>query len=64
MKPVGLAVYKDYVYWIDEDTRNVMKVQKYKDSSRELVGAYADDLSDIAIVNTVKSEGRAFLSHE
>ena len=63
MKPLGLAVYKDYVYWI-EDTRNVMKVQKYKDSSRELVQVYADDLSDIAIVNTVKSEGRAFLSHE
>ena len=52
------------MYWIDEDTRYVMKVQKYKDSSRELLEANADDLSDIAIVNTVKSEGRAFLSHE
>jgi len=51
LKPVGLVVYKDYVYWIDKDTRNVVKVKKYNDSSREPVQAYVDDLSDIAVVD-------------
>jgi len=51
VKPVGLVVYKDYVYWIDKDTRNVEKVKKYNDSSRELVQDYVDDLSDIAVVD-------------
>ena len=58
LKPVGLVVYKDYVYWIDEDTRNVIKVKKYNDSSREPVQAYVDDLSDIAIVDITTSTGK------
>ena len=58
LKPVGLVVYKDYVYWIDEDTRNVIKVKKYDDSPREIVEAYVDDLSDIAIVDITTSTGK------
>ena len=58
VKPVGLVVYKDYVYWIDKDTRNVEKVKKYNDSSRELVQDYVDDLSDIAVVDISASTGK------
>ena len=56
-KPVGLVVYKDYVYWIDKYTRNVEKVKKYNDSSREPVQDYVDDLSDIAVVDITTSTG-------
>ena len=58
VKPVGLVVYKDYVYWIDKDTRKVEKVKKYNDSSRELVLNYVDDLSDIAVVDISTSTGK------
>ena len=58
VKPVGLVVYKDYVYWIDKDTRNVVKVKKYNDSSREPVQDYVDDLSDIAVVDITTSTGK------
>ena len=58
VKPVGLVVYKDYVYWIDKDTRKVEKVKKYNDSSRELVQNYVDDLSDIAVVDISTSTGK------
>ena len=58
LKPVGLVVYKDYVYWIDKDTRNVVKVKKYNDNSREAVQAYVHDLSDIAVVDVTTSTGK------
>ena len=58
MKPVGLAVYKNYVYWIDKDTRNVVKVKKYNDSPREPVQDYVDDLSDIVVVDITTSTGK------
>ena len=57
-KPVGLVVYKDYVYWIDKYTRNVEKVKKYNDSSREPVLDYVDKLSDIAVVDITTSTGK------
>ena len=28
LQPVGLAVHGSYVYWIDRESRNVMKIRK------------------------------------
>ena len=63
VKPVGLVVYMDYVYWIDKDTSNVVKVKKYNDSSREPVQEYVDDLSDIAVVDITTSTGKINTGH-
>ena len=28
LHPVGIVVFGDYVYWIDRESRNVMKIKK------------------------------------
>ena len=28
LQPVGLAVYGSYVYWIDRESQNVMKIRE------------------------------------
>ena len=57
LQPVGLVVYGDYVYWIDRQTRNVMKIKKEGEILGSTVQAAIDDLSDMIIVET-KTTGR------
>ena len=61
LSPVGLVVYGNYVYWIDKASRNVMKIKKNDRSGRTLVQGAVNDLSDIAIVDTLKTTGRTGL---
>ena len=61
LSPVGLVVYGNFVYWIDKASRNVMKTKKNDRSNPTLVQGAVNDLSDIAIVDTLKTTGRAGL---
>ena len=56
LQPVGLAVHGNYVYWIDSESRNVMRITE--DERRgEPVQAAIDDLSDMIVVDTLKRSG-------
>lgn len=54
LQPVGLAVHGSYVYWIDRESRNVMKIRE-DDVRGRTVQAAIDDLSDMIVVDTLKT---------
>jgi len=56
--PVGIAVFGDYVYWIDRESRNVMKIKKGGEGHVLTVQGVVDDLSDMVVVDARKSTGR------
>ena len=58
LHPVGIAVFGDYVYWIDHESRNVMKIKKKGEIHGSAVQAAVDDLSDMIVVDARKSTGR------
>ena len=58
LHPVGIAVFGDYVYWIDRESHNVMKIKKRGELLGSAVQATVDDLSDINFVDARKSIGR------
>ena len=58
---VSLAVHGNYVYWIDRERRNIMKTREDEDFGR-LVQAAIDDLSDMIVVDTLKTSGVIVLS--
>ena len=63
LQPVGLAVYGSYVYWIDRESRNVMKIREDDVRGRgRTVQAAIDDLSDMIVVDTLKTSGVKVLS--
>ena len=57
LHPVGIAVFGDYVYWIDHESRNVMKIKKRGEIHGSAVQAAVDDLTDMIVVDTRKSTG-------
>ena len=61
LQPVGLAVHGSYVYWIDRESRNVMKIREDDDRGRTVQQAI-DDLSDMIVVDTLKTSGVIVLS--
>ena len=61
LQPVGLAVYGSYVYWIDRESRNVMKIRE-DDVRGRIVQAAIDDLSDMIVVDTPNTSGVVVLS--
>ena len=61
LQPVGLAVHGSYVYWIDRESRNVMKIRE-DDVRGRTVQAAIDDLSDMIVVDTLKTSGVKVLS--
>ena len=58
LNPVGLVVYGSYVYWIDHESHNVMKIKKTEEIHGSTVQAAIDGLSDMVVVDTRKSTGR------
>ena len=58
LHPVGIVVFGDYVYWIDRESRNVMKIKKRGEVLGSAVQAAVDDLSDMIVVDARKSTGR------
>ena len=60
LHPVGIVVFGDFVYWIDRESRNVMKIKKRGElhGTGSAVQAAVDDLSDMVVVNARKSTGR------
>ena len=58
LHPVGIVVFEDYVYWIDRESRNVMKIKKRGEILGSAVQAAVDDLSDMIVVDARKSTGR------
>ena len=58
LRPVGIVVFGDNVYWIDGGSRNVMKIRKRGELLGSAVQTAVDDLSDIIIVDARKSTGR------
>ena len=63
LQPVGLAVYGSYVYWIDRESHNVMKIRE-DDVRGQTVKAAIDDLSDMIVVDTLKTSGVKVLSFD
>ena len=61
LQPVGLAVHGSYVYWIDRESRNVMKIRE-DDRRGRTVQAAIDDLSDMIVVDTLNTSGVKVLS--
>ena len=59
--PVGIVVFGDYVYWIDRESRAVMKIKKRGELLGSSVQAPVDDLSDIIAVDARKSTGRSII---
>ena len=58
LHPVGIVVFGDYVYWIDRESRNVMKIKKGGELHGSAVQVAVDDLSDMIVVDGRKSTGR------
>ena len=58
LTPVGVAVYGNYVYWIDRESRNVERIKKKDEIGGVIVQAKIDDLSDMIVVDTMKTRGR------
>ena len=58
LHPVGIVVFGDYVYWIDRESRNVMKIKKGGELHGSSVQTAVDDLSDMIVVDGRKSTGR------
>ena len=58
LHPVGIAVFGDYVYWIDRESRKVMKIKKGGEAPVITVQAAVDDLSDMVVVDARNSTGR------
>ena len=58
LHPVGIVVFGDYVYWINRESRNVMKIKKGGELHGSAVQAAVDDLSDMIVVDGRKSTGR------
>ena len=56
LHPVGLAVHGSYVYWIDRESCKVMKIREDGVRGRT-VQAAIDDLSDMIVVDTLKTSG-------
>lgn len=61
LHPVGLAVYGNYVYWIDRESRNVLKIKKDSEIHGSTVQAAIDDLSEMIVVDAVKTTGAGIL---
>ena len=61
LQPVGLAVHGSYVYWIDRESRNVMKIREDEVPGRT-VQTVIDALSDMIVVDTLKTSGVIALS--
>ena len=57
LHPVGIVVFGDFVYWIDRESRNVMKIKKRGEIHGNAVQAAVDDLSDMIVVDARKSTG-------
>ena len=51
------------MYWIDRESRNVMKIRK-DDVRGQTVQAAIDDLSDMIVVDTLKTSGVKVLSFD
>ena len=58
LHPIGIVVFGDFIYWIDRESRNVMKIKKGGKFLGSAVQAAVDDLSDIIVVDARKSSGR------
>ena len=58
LNPVGLVVYGNYVYWIDRESRNVMRINKKGEDKQTAIQTAIEDLSDITLVDTSKTTGR------
>ena len=58
LHPVGIAVFGDYVYWIDRESRNVMKIKKGGEALVITVQAAVEDLTDMVVVDARKSTGK------
>ena len=61
LQPVGLAVHGNYVYWIDRESRNVMRIREDEVLGRT-VQAAIDNLSDMIVVDTLNTSGVKVLS--
>ena len=57
LQPVGLAVHGQYVYWIDRETENVLRVNK-EGKERSTIQANIDKLSDLVAVNKTRRKGQ------
>ena len=58
LHPIGIVVFGDFIYWIDRESRNVMKIKKGGKFLGSAVQAAVDDLSDMIVVDARKSTGR------
>ena len=60
LNPIGLAVYGNYVYWIDQESRLLKKIEKIGEVSEDFgktVQASINGLTDMIVVDTRKSTG-------
>ena len=55
IKPIGLTVYGDYVYWIDRDQQLIERVNRKSGRDRLRVQGRVSHLSDIVAVDTWSS---------
>lgn len=47
--PFGLDVYEDFVYWTDQETANIERIDKYTGGNRTLVASGLNHLMDIRV---------------
>lgn len=52
--PVGLALYKDYIYWSDEKTADIYRAYKYDGSSRTKVTTLSENITDLLVYQSAK----------
>lgn len=60
LDPVGLAVYGNHVYWIDQESRWLKKIEKISEMEEDFgstVQGYIDGLTDMIVVDMRKSTG-------
>ncbi|CAG9761873.1 unnamed protein product [Ceutorhynchus assimilis] len=54
LNPVGLALYKDHIYWSDEKTAEIFRAVKYDGSSRTKITTLSENITDLLVYHSMK----------
>ena len=62
LRPVGIAVYDQFLYWIDSQARVIKRVRKESGSEMRTIQADIDELTDLAALDQGKKMSKSWVS--
>ncbi|KAK3726510.1 hypothetical protein QZH41_014244, partial [Actinostola sp. cb2023] len=57
LKPIGLAIYGQFIYWIDSQARVIKRVKKGSGSDMKTIQADIDELTDLVALDRTRNSG-------